>query len=172
MACGRLHRIHRGVYAVGHKGLSHHGRWKAAVLAYGPEAWLSHLSAAQLWEMLPPEIGDVHVLVRRAVRGRLGISLHRSPSLPSTATTIHHAIAVTIPARTLADLERSAPPQTYRRAVRQAEFLGLPLDDTPTDHTRSELERAFLRLCRKSPPARAGGQRPHRPLHRRLRLAK
>jgi predicted transcriptional regulator of viral defense system len=32
VAAGRLHRIHRGVYAVGHRGLSQEGGWMAAVL--------------------------------------------------------------------------------------------------------------------------------------------
>jgi Transcriptional regulator, AbiEi antitoxin len=48
----RLHRIHRGVFAVGHRGLSKAGRWMAAVLACGPEAVLSHSSAGELWGML------------------------------------------------------------------------------------------------------------------------
>src|SRR5918995_5573892 len=45
---GRLHRVHRGVYAVGHGRLSREARWMAAVLAYGPRAVLSHRSAAGL----------------------------------------------------------------------------------------------------------------------------
>jgi hypothetical protein len=48
LAKGLLHRIHTGVYAVGHTGLSQHGRWAAAVLATGPGSALSHLSAADL----------------------------------------------------------------------------------------------------------------------------
>jgi predicted transcriptional regulator of viral defense system len=47
-ARGRLHRLHRGVYAVGHPVLTARGRWMAAVLACGPGAVLSHLSAAAL----------------------------------------------------------------------------------------------------------------------------
>ncbi len=37
-AAGRLHRIHRGVYAVGYRRISQKGRWMAAVLACGPGA--------------------------------------------------------------------------------------------------------------------------------------
>jgi hypothetical protein len=48
VAAGRLHRIHRGVYAVGHPALNQHGRWRAATLALGAGAVLSHQSAAQL----------------------------------------------------------------------------------------------------------------------------
>src|SRR6476646_7236300 len=48
VTAGRLHRIHRGVNAVGHAGLSDRGQWMAAVLACGPNAMLSHTSAAEL----------------------------------------------------------------------------------------------------------------------------
>ena len=53
VAAGRLHRIHRGVYAVGHGGLTMRGRFLAAVKACGEAAVLSHMSAAALWELLP-----------------------------------------------------------------------------------------------------------------------
>ncbi|MGH2803592.1 MAG: type IV toxin-antitoxin system AbiEi family antitoxin domain-containing protein, partial [Thermoleophilaceae bacterium] len=33
----RLHRVHRGVYAVGHPRLTLHGRFLAAVLRYGDQ---------------------------------------------------------------------------------------------------------------------------------------
>src|SRR5919198_5554708 len=46
---GRLHVVHRGVYAVGHPVLGPDGRRMAAVLACGPGAALSHASAAALW---------------------------------------------------------------------------------------------------------------------------
>jgi hypothetical protein len=60
----RLHRLFPGVYAVGHRGLSFEGRWMAAVLALGEEAFLSHRSAAMLWRMLEPVAGPVHVTLR------------------------------------------------------------------------------------------------------------
>jgi len=47
--CGRLHRLHRGVYAVGHEGVTLTGRFMAAVLACGDGAALSHFSAAAHW---------------------------------------------------------------------------------------------------------------------------
>jgi very-short-patch-repair endonuclease len=40
-AAGRLHRVHHGVYAVGHTVLGIGGHWMAAVLACGPGATLS-----------------------------------------------------------------------------------------------------------------------------------
>ncbi|HXQ88465.1 MAG TPA: hypothetical protein VN733_02400, partial [Solirubrobacterales bacterium] len=49
LATGRLHLVTRGVYAVGRYQLGREGRWTAAVLACGPDALLSHRSAAALW---------------------------------------------------------------------------------------------------------------------------
>src|SRR3954452_487476 len=54
---GRARRIHRGVYAVGHPGISQHGRWMAAALAVGDGAVVSHRSAAELWDLLKPAGG-------------------------------------------------------------------------------------------------------------------
>jgi very-short-patch-repair endonuclease len=79
---------------------------------------------------------------------RPGLRIHRS-HLPDHTTQIRDGIRVTTPARTLADLKRVVAPSVYRRALRQADYLGLPLEETPTDRTRSELERDFLRLCRR-----------------------
>ncbi|MGI8511378.1 MAG: type IV toxin-antitoxin system AbiEi family antitoxin domain-containing protein, partial [Solirubrobacteraceae bacterium] len=87
---GRLHRIHRGVYAVGHPALSLKGRWLAAVMACGPGALLSHFSAAALWALR--QTGRVHVDVTSptgAGRGLQGIDVHRSRTLlPSDGTTL------------------------------------------------------------------------------------
>jgi predicted transcriptional regulator of viral defense system len=80
---GQLHRIHQGVYAVGHRALSLHGRFMAAVLACGSGAVLSHTSAAVLWELLKPIDGPIHVSVP-STSGRArrpGIHLHRTRSL-------------------------------------------------------------------------------------------
>src|SRR5262245_6971075 len=61
VAEGRLHQLHRGVYAVGHTDLSLHGRCLAGVLACGPGALLSHWSAAWLLGLLHTQPIPVHV---------------------------------------------------------------------------------------------------------------
>src|SRR3954454_4668329 len=71
---GRLHRLHRGVYAVGHTRLTFEGRCMAAVLALGDAAVVSHTSAAALWGMLKPSGGPIHITLpgdggRRRPRG-------------------------------------------------------------------------------------------------------
>jgi very-short-patch-repair endonuclease len=150
---GRLHRIHRGVYAVGHRRLSKEGSWLAAVLACGEGAVLSHRSAAGLWNLLPASPGIIDVTVPGAGgrRKRRGIRVHRSRTLLPSHCTLHNAIPVTKPARTLEDLRRVTTPDEFRAAVRQAEVLGLPLGAhaVDADLTRSELEHRFLRLCRR-----------------------
>ncbi|HEX6115972.1 MAG TPA: DUF559 domain-containing protein [Solirubrobacterales bacterium] len=123
---GLLHRLYRGVYAVGHTDLSREGRWLAAVLACGPEAALSHASAAHLWSLAPKSPQWAHVTVPgdggRAKRE--GIVLHRSTTLRPTDVTRRRNIPVTTPARTRRDMGWSA------------------------ERTRSDLERRFLRLLR------------------------
>jgi len=89
---GRLHRIHRGVYAVGHRGLSRPGFWMAAVLASAQEersAFLSHRSAAELWELLPLSRGliDVSVPGDGGRKKRVGLRVHRSVTLKRSVRT-------------------------------------------------------------------------------------
>lgn len=151
-AC-RLHRIHRGVYAVGHTRLTFEGRCMAAVLALGEGAVVSHQSAAALWGMLKPHSGPIHVSVvgDGGRRKRRGIQVHRSHSLIAGVTTRRNGIAVTRPARTLQDLRRTVPQPVYRRAVRRVLDLRLIRSDqvSEPDLTRSELERLFLGICRR-----------------------
>jgi very-short-patch-repair endonuclease len=158
-AKGRLHRIHRGVYAVGHAGLSIEGRWMGAVLACGDGAVLSHRSAAALWGLLRPFDGPVEVSVASygGRRRREGIRLHRCASLARRGddggplVTRRRGIPATTPARTIADLRGVVSPRLHRRAIRQAELAGFALDpNIRTDGTRSDLETDFLALCRRA----------------------
>lgn len=165
---GRLYRVHRGVYAVGRLGLTPKGAWMAAVLACRTSAAggaqsrgvaLSHRSAAALWGMLPPPGGpvDVSVVGTGGKAKRRGIRIHRCQTLLPACVTSRKGIPVTTSARTISDLRRAALARSQpgaisqkelRRAIRQAELLGLPLgSDVISDRTRSELERLFLRLC-------------------------
>ena len=148
---GRLHRLHRGVYAVGHTAPSEWQRFMAAVLACGPGAVLSHQSAAYLWGFLRPEGGPVHV-TSPSTSGkalRAGIVLHRSPSLLREGETIRRErIPVTTPRRTILDIEQTLKPYLVRKAKSQAEFMKYRLK-LPSDRTRSGLERDFLRFLVK-----------------------
>jgi very-short-patch-repair endonuclease len=147
---GRLHRLHRGVYAVGHRSLSWRGRWLAAVLAAGDGAVLSHTSAAALWEFLLPISGPVHILLGAAVRRkpRSGLQIHYSRTLAPRDVTHRHDIAVTTPARTIEDIRGTIEPYLFRRALRQAELAGHRVPHlSAVRRTRSDLELLFLALC-------------------------
>lgn len=124
----------------------------AAVLACGRDAVTSHRSAAVLWGLLWTRPGPVHISVPR-VGGkakRRGIRIHRSATLSARETTRRHGIPVTKPARTIADLKGHVTEKELRRAKRQAAVLGLPLGpDARPDRTRSDLELAFLAICRR-----------------------
>jgi hypothetical protein len=83
LARGRLHLVHRGVYAVGHRLLSAEARWMAAVLVGGPGAALSHRPAATRLALRPSTVEIPEVTVPRALRPRSGIRMHRGRLPPS-----------------------------------------------------------------------------------------
>jgi very-short-patch-repair endonuclease len=176
LAARSLHLIHRGVYSVGHRGLTPHGYWLAAALAVGPRAVLSHRSAAALWGLRSTAASRVDVIAPR--RGRLsrpGIAVHTTRHLPDRDRAVRAGIPVTSVPRTLVDVAGLLPRRQLARMVEEAERLGLlDLDAieevclrsngrrglrklhgvlaTQSDvipATRSELERAFLDLCRE-----------------------
>lgn len=124
----------------------------AAVLACGDGTALSHMSAAALWGLLRPVTGlvDVTIPARSGRARRAEIRLHRSMTLRRGSVTKHLCIPVTTPARTIEDLRGAVPPHLVRRATRQAEMAKYRLGPTiGGDRTRSDLERDFLKLCRR-----------------------
>ncbi|HET7484669.1 MAG TPA: DUF559 domain-containing protein [Solirubrobacterales bacterium] len=81
---------------------------------------------------------------------RAGIRLHRRASLSSECITRRHGIPVTTPAQTITDLRAAVPGWELRKAIRQADVLGLSLGgNVRRDRTRSDLERDFLRICKR-----------------------
>ena len=74
---GRLIRLHRGVFAVGHAALTADARRLAAVMACGPESMLSHRAAGALHYLLPPG-QRLELTVPRGRKGTDGIEIHTS----------------------------------------------------------------------------------------------
>jgi very-short-patch-repair endonuclease/predicted transcriptional regulator of viral defense system len=103
---GRLHRLHHGVYAVGHRNLGVEGRRWAAVLALGVHAFLSHDSAADAFGMRASASGLIHVTVRGRAgrRPRKEIRVHRPRALPNDEITTLRGLPITTQARTILDL--------------------------------------------------------------------
>jgi very-short-patch-repair endonuclease len=126
VARGRLHRVHRGVYLVGHPVLAPLAAEVAAVLACGPGAVLSHRSAAGLWGLLASTGPVVDVTVPGRNPGpRSGVLVHRVARLDRGDVTRRRGIAVTAPARTLLDLAELLPSRALERALEEAEIQGL-----------------------------------------------
>lgn len=120
IAAGRLHQIHRGVYAVGHAALSWRGRWMAGTLAVAESA-LTHPSALCLWRLRDPGQGPVHVTAPRRARQRPGLRVHRR-HLPPGELAVRERIPVTSLPRTLLDLAAAEGRRALDRALREARF--------------------------------------------------
>jgi very-short-patch-repair endonuclease len=165
---GRLHRLHRQVFAVGHTALSIQGRLWAALLYAGPGSVLSHTTAAWIWSLIDAEPQRIHLTVPG-----------RRPSLPEVRShhsrlverVDHGGFRVTPVARTLVDFASQASARQLRRALAEADFHGLlfpsdiratlksgrpgsaPLRAALRSHlpelaqTLSQLEERFLELC-------------------------
>ena len=120
---GRLHQVHQTVWSVGHRHITREGRWMAAVLAAGPDASLSHLSAAQLRGLSPWASNEIHVIARRRMRIP-GIRCHRCLLADDERAEIH-GIPVTGLSRTLFDCAAILPPYRFEKLLQEAEFRRL-----------------------------------------------
>jgi predicted transcriptional regulator of viral defense system len=173
---GRMHRVHQGVYAVGHALLTPNGYRMAAVLACGPEAVLSHRSAAALWGLREDARSRIDVTAPGR-RGRIpsGIDAHRHGSLTPVDRTSVDGIPCTSVSRTLLDLAAVVTYRELRYAVKQSEVercfdlremkelldrsrgrrgvawlrRAIALHEPREQLTRRELEARFLDLCRR-----------------------
>jgi very-short-patch-repair endonuclease len=172
---GRLHPVHRGVYAVGHRRLSREGRYLGAVLASGEGAVLSHRAAADLWELRRSNEREIDVIASTHRRGDPRLRLH-AHAISRHETTRRLGIPVTKPLRTLLDLAAVVKDVTQlERAIRQAVYRKLTTTTLLADAvqqrpgqrgtkrlrkalanigeapglTRSPLEETFLRFLRK-----------------------
>ncbi len=169
---GRLHPLHRGIYAVGRAHVTDHGRWMAAILACGADAVISHSSAAALWRIGPEKRALVELsLPSLSRRCRPGLQIHQRPSLQRRDVTTEYGIPVTTPIQTLIDMslrldrlgvERMIneadkynlvhPPQLRRALDGRAGEPGVAklrhiLDRRTFRLTKEELERRFLPLA-------------------------
>jgi very-short-patch-repair endonuclease len=149
VSVGRLHRVFRGVYAWGHPNIGNRGRLRAAVLACGEGAVISHRSAAALLRLLDngPVVIDV---IAPGTRGRTidGIRLHqvRPPRREETGTV--DGIPCTSPARTLVDLAGTVGDRTLRSCFERAaqrRFLDIPAIEASVDPKRRGM-RSLLAL--------------------------
>jgi very-short-patch-repair endonuclease/predicted transcriptional regulator of viral defense system len=134
---GKLHRLMPGIYAVGRPGVPDRGRWMAAVLACGPNALLSHRSAAALLGLRREVARMTEVVVPAdVVRRHPGIHVYRRavalpPREPTTGRGAPRAlrprivdqIPVTAPAVTLVDLATCLDDGRLEAAINEADHL-------------------------------------------------
>lgn len=144
----RLHPVHRGVYAVGHRVLTRNGTWMAAVLAVDGSV-LSHRSAAALWDIRQTDRPGVEITVPRQLRRRPRLELHEA-RLPDDEVTTRHGIPITTVARTIFDLAAVLSKQDFERTATEAEIqrLGSPtsLADLVARHPRRKGNTAVREL--------------------------
>jgi Transcriptional regulator, AbiEi antitoxin len=171
---GRLHRVHRGVYVVGHQRLTWNGRCMAAVLAASPSV-ASHLSAGWLWGLLQSRPGTLHVTCRQSRHARRPFVSHTA-ELGRADLARRDGIPVTSLARTILDLAVGSRERTVRRFIRRADDdknfdlramedlldrtkghrgqakvrAALEIYDETPVFTRSDLERRFLEVVREA----------------------
>jgi hypothetical protein len=124
LATARLHRLHRGVYAVGHRAVSREARLMAAVLASGPGAVLSHRSAASLWGLRDHVGGSVEVTNARKSTSSPAIRRHWS-TLPPDEVSRRSNIPVTTVPRTILDLASTWSVEALEAVLREAEYRRL-----------------------------------------------
>ncbi|MEZ5077831.1 MAG: type IV toxin-antitoxin system AbiEi family antitoxin domain-containing protein [Solirubrobacterales bacterium] len=145
---GRLHRVHRGVYAVGHAVLPRRGRCLAAVLACGGGAVLSHSSAGWLWGLVTELSAIIHVTVPRSGGNRHpGISLHHSSTLVAVELGRLAGIPVTTVPRTVLDVAATGRARELSDVVERASRRDLlALDALDATLVRHVGERGVARL--------------------------
>jgi very-short-patch-repair endonuclease len=181
---GRLYPLHRGVYVVGRRHVTDHGRWMAAVIACGAGAVLSHSSAAALWRIGKEERDLVELsLPSLSRRCRPGLRIHQRPSLQDRDITTEYGIPVTTPIQTLIDMTLRLDRAGVERMINEADKYNLAhppgirralgnrtgesgvaqlrqiLDRRTFRLTKEELERRFLPLaCKAGLPVPLTGQ--------------
>ena len=119
LASGALHRVHQGVYRVGHRAPNVEADYLAAVLACGPHAALSGRAAGHLLGLLraAPPRPQVTVPTLRRVPG---VIVRRSRLLRPSDVTTWRGVPVTTVPTTLVDLAGELSPSKLARASHEA----------------------------------------------------
>jgi Transcriptional regulator, AbiEi antitoxin/Protein of unknown function (DUF559) len=156
VAAGRLHRVARGVYAVGHVALSREGTFLAAVLEAGEGGALSHLAAAELWEVRKYRASLIDVVVPRRRRVKTTNRIHRTTLHPSDVTT-HKGIPVTTISRTLVDLTDVLTAHELANVIHEAAFRRRFSERATRDAMRRANGRHNLDVLEQALELHAGG---------------
>lgn len=164
---GRLHRLHRGVFAVGHRLLSPRGECLGAVLAVGPGSLLSYRSAAWLWGLSRQLLHPFDVTAASARRhAPADIRVHRARRLTAADRVLIDNVPVTSLPRTLLDYASAVRFEQLQRGIERAEELELfdlaavdELLERTVGHPGHRRLRRALELYRPAPFTRSGVER-------------
>jgi predicted transcriptional regulator of viral defense system len=127
---GVLHRLHRGIYLVGHTAPAAFAAQHAAVLAFGTDAYLYGGSALEAYDVLEPVPGPIHVLVLNACRrSRPGVRVHRTTRIAPEDIGHLNGLRITSPARAILDYAETATPVEVSRAINEAHVRELATPD-------------------------------------------
>jgi very-short-patch-repair endonuclease/predicted transcriptional regulator of viral defense system len=125
VAGGRLHPVFHGVYCVGHRYLTPHGRLLAATLACGEGSVVSHGTAAWLLGLSSWRPDEVDVIAPvEAGRKIAGVRRRFVPRPEGREVWRRSGVPVTSPARTIVDCAGSNP-KGVAGMVEQAAVLAL-----------------------------------------------
>jgi very-short-patch-repair endonuclease len=151
-----LHRLHRGVYAVGHLDLDWHSHCMAAVLACAP-AVASHAAAGWIWGLLRYAPGNFDLTAPSKRRRKAGFRVHSAALAPQDLTE-QEGIPVTSVARTKLDLAATLSRRRLDGVLERSEELGLfdlgPIEEvlSRTGHHRGAKPlREALKIYRPDP---------------------
>jgi hypothetical protein len=124
VARGALHRISRGVYAVGHAHLSREGEFLAAVFAAGDGAVLSYLACAELRGVWRYRASLIDVVAPRWRKTDGPIRIHRVRAIHPRDVTSLKGIPVTSMPRLLVDLADVLTPLELTNVIHEAAYRG------------------------------------------------
>jgi very-short-patch-repair endonuclease len=149
VAQGRLHRVHRGVFLVGHRAAAPLARETAALLACGDGAVLSHRTAAAMWGLIDALPANVDVTVHgRDCGRRAGVRNHR---LRHPAKVVQRdGLPITAPPRTLLDLAEAVTERDLERALNEAFVQQLTTESQLRDTAARANNRRGARLLREA----------------------
>lgn len=148
---GTLRPVHRGVYAVGYRRLTRSALCRAAVLAGGPTAALSHRDAGSEWSLIRIRKGPISVTVPGTTGRpqRRTITLHRAP-LPPGDVVVRNGFRITSPSRTLIDLAALLSTRELERALDEAHYLNRLSARTLAEALRRSRGRPGTRALRRA----------------------
>ena len=118
VARGWLHRVWRGLYAVGHVAPTSDGRLAEAVLRAGAGAVLSHTTAAWWWGLLRFAPRLIHVSAPNCRRSAGPIRIHHPAVIHRKW---HRGLPVTSVTQTLVQIAPMVSDAALRRALAQAD---------------------------------------------------